>query len=168
MHEDNLCLHINEAGLALIMNYEGLVLKPYRCPAGYLTIGYGHRIKTDEIFENFDKVEASKLLAEDLIVFQDAVADLVEVSLNANQFSALVCFTFNVGVEAFKNSTLLRLLNRGWYDQVPAQLLRWDRIKKKESVGLAKRRTAEAQLWSAPLPEPLSNQNDNQPKENGT
>ncbi len=71
--------------------------------------------------------------------------------LNDNQFAALVCFAFNVGAENLANSTLRRLLQRGWYEQVPAQLMRWNKARGEALGGLTRRRAAEAQLWNRTL-----------------
>jgi lysozyme len=137
----------NEDGIALIKEFEGLRLTPYLCPAGVWTIGYGHT-RTVHAGQQITPEEADILLAEDLRSFERAVLELVIVPLSDNQFSALVCFTFNVGVANLEDSTLLKLLNRGWYDQVPVQLLRWNRVKGQMEGGLARRRTAEARLWN--------------------
>lgn len=139
--------HINAAGLLLIKQHEGLRREAYLCPAGVLTIGYGHTRDVhpnDRIFEG----EAEVLLQEDVAVFEKAVSALVRVPLNANQFSALVCFCFNVGMSGFARSTLLSLLNRGWYAQVPAQLLRWTKAGGREVPGLLNRRRDEMALWN--------------------
>ncbi|MFA6280372.1 MAG: lysozyme [Bdellovibrionales bacterium] len=137
---------INEVGLTLIKNYEGLHLKAYRCPKGLWTIGYGHTRTTYPTMV-IDEAEANRLLLEDLNVFERAVARLVKVPLEDNEFAALVSFVFNVGVAAFDGSTLLKLLNRGWYEQVPAQLNRWVHCNGEELGGLARRRAAEGALW---------------------
>lgn len=92
--------------------------------------------------------EAEQLLDEDLRLFERAVTRLAAVPLSDNQFSALVCFTFNVGIANLESSTLLKLLNRGWYEQVPAQLMRWNRANGEVFGGLARRRAAEARLWN--------------------
>jgi lysozyme len=138
---------INEAGLALIKKHEGLSLRAYRCPAGALTIGYGH---TGDVEEGavITQEEAEELLRNDLHAFETSVERLVEVPLRDNQFAALVSFCFNVGMGAFARSTLLSLLNRGWYEQVPAQLVRWSRAAGKTLAGLGRRRRDEADLWS--------------------
>jgi lysozyme len=67
----------------------------------------------------------------------------------------LVSFAFNVGIANFQQSTLLRLLNRGWYEQVPAQLMRWNRSRGEVLGGLTRRRAAEARLWNVADPETL-------------
>lgn len=137
---------INARGLALLKKHEGLRLSAYLCPAGKLTIGYGH---TDNVRvgDVITEVQAGALLEKDGALFAGAVEALVRVPLNDNPFSALVCFTFNVGVAAFARSTLLSLLNRGWYEQVPAQLKRWTRAGGRVLPGLVARRNDEAALW---------------------
>ncbi len=137
---------INEAGLALIRTFEGLALKPYRCPAGRWTIGYGHT-ETALPGQRISAEHAEALLRSDLVTFERGVATLVKVPLNDNQFAALVCFTFNIGLSAFTRSTLLRKLNAGRYDTVSAELLRWCRVSGVELPGLLRRRHAEAVLW---------------------
>jgi lysozyme len=71
--------------------------------------------------------------------------------LNQNQFDALVSFAFNVGDGAFRSSTLLRLLNQGQYDQVPAQLRRWNMDNGHVVQGLINRRNKEIALWNTPV-----------------
>jgi len=154
------------SAIALIKNFEGFRDKPYLCPAGYWTVGFGHVIidqdgemlkgakDKDEAFGIFNTTltqkQASELLAEDLVPAVNQIVRLVKVPLNDNQLSSLISFVFNIGVTAFANSTLLKLLNQGHYDKVPEQLLRWTKAEKLVLSGLVKRRTAEAKLWSLP------------------
>ncbi len=140
---------VSRKGLDLIKKYEGLSLKAYRCPAGVLTIGYGHTSSVAE-GDAITEEQAEKLLRADLRAAEDGVQRLVCVALSDNQFAALVSFAFNVGLGALSRSTLLSLLNRGWYDQVPAQLLRWTRAGGRVLAGLQRRRRDEAALWSMP------------------
>lgn len=136
------------AGRDLIKKYEGLRLEAYRCPAGVWTIGYGH-IRTTTPDMKITAAKANLLLIEDLATAEKAVSRLVKVELNQSQFDALVSFVFNVGVGAFERSTLLRLLNAGEYDDVPAQLARWNKVKGKVTRGLVRRREDEAKLFMA-------------------
>lgn len=138
---------VNEAGVELIKEFEGLQLTPYRCPGNVWTIGYGH---TRTVFEGMviAPSEAEILLQEDLQIVSRAIMRLVEVPLTDNQFAALASFIYNVGIGNFERSTLLKLLNRGWYEQVPAQLARWNRASGEVLGGLARRRAAEARLWN--------------------
>ena len=76
---------------------------------------------------------------EDLRYFEAAVNSAVKAPINQNQFDALVSFAFNVGVEAFKGTTLLRLLNRKHYISAAEQFLRWTRGGGKVLPGLVTR-----------------------------
>lgn len=140
----------NEAGIALIKEFEGLHLTPYLCPGDVWTIGYGHT-RTVSRGSAITEAEAEALLDEDLRLFERGVMRLVSVPLSDNQFSALVCFSFNVGIGSMEKSQLLSFLNRGWYDQVPVQLLRWNRAKGEVLGGLNRRRLAEGKLWKKTL-----------------
>ena len=138
---------INQAGIDLIKDFEGLHLTPYLCPSKVWTIGYGHT-RTVRMGMSITQEEADQLLTGDLQIVARAVQRLVSVPLNDNQFAALVSFAFNVGIGNLEQSTLLRLLNRGWYEQVPAQLMRWNRSRGEVLGGLSRRRGAEAKLWN--------------------
>lgn len=140
----------NSAGIALIKNYEGLHLTPYLCPARVWSIGYGHT-RTVRAGMSITVADADLLLDDDLRLVERAVQRLVTVPLNDNQFAALVSFAFNVGISNVENSTLLKLLNRGWYEQVPAQLSRWNRAGGEVLGGLSRRRAAEGRLWNTPV-----------------
>lgn len=137
----------NKAGIDLIKSFEGLKLTAYLCPGHVWSIGYGHT-RTVRPGMTITPGEAEQLLLGDLDIVQKAIQRRVSVPLTDNEFAALVSFVFNVGVPAFENSSLLKLLNRGWYDQVPAQLMRWNRAKGELMGGLARRRAAEAALWN--------------------
>lgn len=97
--------------------------------------------------------EGERMLRKELAVTEDAVERLVTVPLNQHQFSALVSFTYNCGVGALQESTLLKLLNQGKYEAVPAQLMRWTHAGGKEYPGLVKRRKAEGALFLEPMPD---------------
>lgn len=137
---------LNKEGLDLIKQWEGLRLEAYLCPAGAWTIGYGHT-ETAKKGMKINQDEADRLLVYDLSRFIEAVDDSVKVTLNDNQFATLVSFAFNVGVGAFKKSTLLKKLNAGDYSSVPSELARWNKVRNKVSAGLTNRRAAEAGLW---------------------
>ena len=87
------------------------------------------------------------MLLEDLKHFEGYVDRLVEVSLNQDQFDALVSWTFNLGPTNLKESTLLEKLNAGHYEEVPAQMARWNRSNGEILEGLKRRRAAEGLLW---------------------
>ena len=139
------------AGISLIQEFEGRRLEAYKCPAGIWTIGYGHtsaagapEVKPGMVIT---KQEANDILIRDLVKYENAVDRLVKVPLTQNQFYALVSFAFNVGEGALAKSTLLKKLNAGNYDAVPAELMKWTKGGGKELPGLVRRRRAEAAMW---------------------
>lgn len=141
---------INAEGVRLIKQWEGLKLNAYRDVAGVLTIGHGHTSaagipKVREGMRISDK-EAEDILKKDLGKFEDRVSRLVKVPLTDNQFAVLVSFDFNTG--ALHKSTLLKKLNAGDYDAVPAELMKWVNAGGKRVQGLVNRRAAEAGLWA--------------------
>jgi len=143
---------VNEEGKALVREFEGLHLTPYLCPRKIWTIGYGHTRTVREGMK-ITPEEAEQLLSDDLNIASRAVTRCVVVPLNDNQFAALCSFVFNVGTANFERSTLVKLLNRSWYEQVPTQLMRWNRAGGQVLGGLARRRAAEARLWEKPTTE---------------
>ena len=140
--------HTGRAGLELIKHFEGLRLEAYLCPAGVWTIGYG---STRGVIESMTitETEAEAMLRRDLLTAERSVLRLVNVPLTHNQFDALVSFTFNLGGGALQRSTLRRKVNREDHEDVPAELLKWNRAGGKISRGLIRRRQAEAELYTA-------------------
>lgn len=140
--------HVNEAGIAILKQWEGLRLTAYQDVGGVWTIGYGHTGPDVTEGLTITEAEAETLLRTDILEAEQAVSDLVKVDLTDNQFAALVSFVFNVGRGAFAKSTLLKRLNAGDYDAVPGELAKWNRAGGKPVKGLANRRAAEAGLWA--------------------
>lgn len=145
---------INAEGLAKIKQWEGLRLKAYLDAADppVWTIGYGHTsqagppvVKPGMTITN---EEAETVLRNDLAKFEAAVERLVKVPLTDNQFAALVSFTYNVGEGNLAKSTLLKKLNKGDYDAVPVELMKWTRAGNARPKGLVNRRSTEAALWA--------------------
>lgn len=142
-------------GMTLIKEAEGCKLKAYLCPAGVLTIGYGHTGK--DVVEGLviTEEQAEKLLKKDLEKFEKAVEKYVEVEINQNHFDALVSLAFNIGTGAFAKSTLLKKLNAGDYAGAAEQFLVWNKATvdgvKKELEGLKKRRQKERALFLDPV-----------------
>ena len=136
----------SQPGIDLIKSHEGLRTKAYMCPASVLTIGYGH---TSTVYpgQSITLKEAERLLRIDLIRFEHAVNKYVIVPLNQNQFDALVSFAFNVGVSAFRNSTLLKLLNKANYRKAANQFDRWVHGGGGRLSGLVRRRKEEKKLF---------------------
>lgn len=131
------------------MDAESCRLSAYRCPAGVLTIGYGHTgdVKPDDVITQH---QADAILEVDLQRFEMAV-DQLAPRINANQFSALVSFAFNVGIDALEKSTLLRCVNGGQFKAAAVEFSKWTHAAGVVLPGLVKRRAAEAQLFLTPV-----------------
>jgi lysozyme len=91
--------------------------------------------------------QCDKRSEEDIAKFGEQVLKLVKVELTDNQFAALVCFSYNVGIGNLRNSGLLRLLNQGKYGEAADQFLLWNKAGGKVLPGLVKRREAERRLF---------------------
>lgn len=134
-------------GLKLIKEFEGCKLEAYVCPAGILTIGYGHTGVDVTKGLKISQERADQLLVSDLTRFEDVVNASVTVPITQSMFDALVSFSFNCGVQAFKESTLLRLLNTKDYNGAAAQFDRWVKGPNGPLPGLVRRRDAEEALF---------------------
>ena len=139
-------MNISQEGLALIKKFEGCELKAYRCPANVLTIGYGVTKGVTEDME-ITQQEADEMLAGELIEYTEYINNMVKVALNQSQFDALTAWIYNLGPTNFKDSTLLRVLNEGRYNEVPQEIKRWNKANGQVLNGLIKRREAEALLF---------------------
>ncbi len=142
-------MKVSQTGLDLIKHFEGLRLTAYLCPARVWTIGYG----TTGVAEarpgvTITKERAEQLLAEDVSKFGRQVWELTkDVVVSQHQFDALVAFAYNVGIGAFKTSTMLKKLRQKDYTGTASEFLRWTKSKGKELPGLVKRRRAESLLF---------------------
>lgn len=143
---------LNQSGKDLIKSYEGLKLKAYLCPSKKWTIGCGNTF-----FEGGTPVKEGDVITKeraeslfDIIVndFAEKTLKLIKKPLNDNQFSALVSFAFNCGLENLRTSTLLRKVNINPKDPTIAdEFSKWVRSNGKVMRGLQNRRKAESNLY---------------------
>lgn len=140
---------INQAGLDLIMKFEGCKLGAYFCPANVLTIGYGHTGADVRQGDKITEAEAERLLLKDLKKFCDAVAEMVRVEINDNQYSALVCIAFNIGAHSLSTSTLMNNVNRKSFSKAASEFDKWNKAAGQVLTGLVKRRAAERELFTS-------------------
>ena len=145
-------LTTNAAGISLIETSEGLVLTATRDPTGLWTIGYGHTVGVTA-GERITPAQASALLAQDLAVFEAGVG-AVALNPSSNEFSAMVSLAFNIGMGAFKGSTVLRDHNAGNKAGAADAFLLWNKAhvdgQLVELRGLDVRRAAERALYLKP------------------
>lgn len=142
---------MNERSIALAKDlareFEGLQLNAYRCPAGVLTIGYGHTGRDVRAGLNISEDRAEELLDADMTASMQSVLRLVHIDLTDEQAAALADFDFNLGSQNLASSTLLTKLNGGDFDSIPDELRKWIYGSGEKLPGLVRRREAEAQLW---------------------
>jgi lysozyme len=143
---------INDLGLALIKSAEGLRLEAYRCPAGVLTIGYGSTGPHVREGMIITPGEAERFLMLDLKRFETGVEAMTDmVPTNDNQFSAMVCLSFNIGLNAFATSTVLKKHKKGDYEGAGNAFLLWNKARGQVLKGLVKRREDERSLYLGEL-----------------
>jgi lysozyme len=144
---------LSNTALNLICSFEGLKLKPYKDSTGIPTIGYGTILYPNNKPVTMHDPEITEVQAKEYLEFQVAqkctgVEHMVKVSINDNEFGALVSFAYNLGLGALHGSTLLRLLNAGQdRKSVADQFLKWNKAGGVEIAGLTRRRQAERALF---------------------
>lgn len=147
---------VNKAGIDLIKSFEGLFLKPYLDPINIPTIGYGTIVypdgkKVTMKDRAITEAEATQYLMHEVEEKAHNVERMCKVSLNDNEYAALVSFAYNVGWQGLEKSTLMKLLNAGTDRKAVAdQFLRWNKAGGKELAGLTRRRQAERSLFLQP------------------
>ena len=140
-------MRTSEAGVNLIKSFEGCRTVAYQDAVGVWTIGYGHTIDVKEGM-TITQHQCDVMLEVDIETYENYVNEQVNVSLTQNQFDALVSWVYNLGPTNLRNSTKLKVLNAGKYDEVPYQMKRWNRAGGQVLKGLVIRREAEAELFN--------------------
>jgi lysozyme len=161
----------SEQGIRLIKFFESIHdgdlkkigLQPKQCPVGIWTVGYGRALKDLngqwlkgvegykrmlEIYPDLETItedEACEMLEEDLMIYEKRV-DSLGLKLFQYQFDALVSFSYNLGFNALKTSTLLRRI-KGEKGSIYEAFLMWNKADGKVLNGLVKRRQSEANLF---------------------
>ena len=139
-------MKISKEGIALIKKFEGIELQAYQDSVGVWTIGYGHTKGVKE-GDNISLKQAEAMLEEELVEYEGYINNMVELGLEQNQFDALVAWVYNLGPTNLRESTLLKVLNQGLFDEVPYEIKRWNKAGGQVLNGLVRRREAEALLF---------------------
>jgi len=142
----------SKRGIELIERFEGFRSKPYLCSAGVPTIGigstrYANGLPVKLTDEPITKIEAYALLAQTITNFEEAINRYVKVPISQNKFDALVSFTYNVGAQALRTSTLLKKLNANDIIGAAHEFDKWSYAGGKKVAGLAQRRQSEKLLF---------------------
>lgn len=148
---------MNKRGLNIIISSEGLYLSPYICPKGIPSIGFGTIVypngtKVKMTDKAITKEQAYEFLLFDLNKTEKQILSYIKQELSENQISALVSFTYNVGIGNLIKSTLLKKINLNPNDEsIKDEFMRWIKITKngKKIVlnGLVIRRMKESKLY---------------------
>lgn len=140
-------MKISNEGVELIKRHEGCRLTAYKCPAGILTIGYGHTGADVTAGMGINTQQADELLRKDLSSAERAVTT-EGLRINQNQFDALVSFVYNIGAGAFRSSTLLKMIRINPLSlNIRTEFAKWCKAKGTTLPGLALRRKQEAELY---------------------
>jgi lysozyme len=124
-------MKISDNGVAFIRQEEGECLKAYADSRGVLTIGVGHTGLVDGSAITADMhitiEQSATLLRYDLYEVERAINSHVVVGLNQHQYDALCCLVFNIGINGFTHSMLLKKLNASDYSAAADAMLMWCR-----------------------------------------
>lgn len=137
-------MKISQKGIDLIKQFEGCRLTAYRCPAGVLTIGYGHTGNVAE-GQTITAEYAETLLRSDLVKYELKVSKYEpQYNWNQNEFDALVSFAYNIG-------NIDQLTDRGTRSRavIAEKILQYNKAGGRVLNGLTKRRKAERELFLA-------------------
>jgi lysozyme len=136
-----------QQAIDIIKQFEGCLLKAYKCPAGVWTCGWGNTINVTEKTV-YTQAQADTILLDAVASLAEKVKLLIKREINNNQLCACISITYNIGLGAFRNSTLLKRINSGDFKTASDCFMSWVFINKKESQGLKNRRIAEQKLFN--------------------
>ena len=145
-------MKIDKKGVEFLVECEGLELKAYKDVIGIWTIGIGStRYEDGTPVKKGDVITRDRallLFKNTISIYENAVNKLVTSSINQNQYNALTSFCYNLGVSAFKGSTLLKKVNLNPNDpNITLQLKKWINAGGRPVKGLIIRRDKESKLY---------------------
>lgn len=145
--------YLCQEAVELVKSFEGFRPKPYLCPAGKWSLGFGHTHGVTANTPPVTREQAVKLLEDDLAEFGKGVSKLLDVPTKFNEFGALVSLAYNIGLGNFGSSTLLKKVNARDFFGAADQFLVWNKARNPKTkklevlAGLTKRREAERRLF---------------------
>lgn len=146
-------MKLSDKGYDLIKQFEGYSDRPYKCPAGIPTIGYGNTYYPNGKSVKLTDLKITKEYANEMLAFvadnfAKEVLKAVKSNITVNQLNALTSFAYNLGMTNFRNSTLLKLVNNNPNDaNIAKEFLKWNKANGKELKGLTNRRISESALY---------------------
>jgi lysozyme len=146
-------MKLNARGYDLIKQYEGYSDRPYLCPAGIPTIGFGNTYYPNGSKVKLTDKQITREYANEMLQFvadnfAKEVSKSIKSIISQNQLNALTSFAYNLGMTNFKNSTLLKKVNANPNDPtIKEEFLKWNKSNGKILQGLINRRRAESNLY---------------------
>ena len=137
------------SAVSLVAYFEGYVPRVYVDPVGRLASCYGHDDQSLKPGTTYTRAQCETMLADDLAKHAEAL-NCVKTPMTDGQKAAFVSFAYNVGVQGFCGSTLVRKANAGDMTGACAELSRWVMAGGKKLPGLVNRRAAERELCEKP------------------
>lgn len=151
-------MKISENGLKLIQEFESFVNAPYLDSARVWTIGYGSTYypngkpvtgRDKPITREYAETIQRNVISKD---FEPVINELLKKEIasgfiNQNMFDAIISLTYNIGVNGFKRSSVLRLLKQGDKQNAADAFLLWNKADGKVLKGLVNRRKKERELF---------------------
>ena len=142
-----------ELAAELCRRYEGYRSKPYLCPAGVPTIGYGSTYYADKRKVTLEDPPMEEGAARALLMVElehtylpGVLRNCPVLATNERRCNAIVDYAYNLGVGRLQTSTLKRKINAQDWDGVQEQLMLWTKGGGKVLPGLVARRKAECLL----------------------
>ena len=139
-----------EIAASLCKQYEGFRSKPYLCPAGVATIGYGSTYYSDGRKVTLqdppmDEPAASTLLMYELqhTYLPGTLRNCPILATDERRLNAVVDFCYNLGIGKLQTSTLKRKINAQDWEGAKEELKKWNKGGGKVLAGLDKRRKSE-------------------------
>lgn len=144
---------ISEEGLKLLVEFEGLKLDAYLCPAKIWTVGIGStKYANGQPIKKGDKLtkeEAYKLFLDTSGSYTQCIKKYVIRPLKQNEFDALFCLCYNIGCGSFSKSSLVKFINGGQtIEKIRIGFLMWIKVSGVVSKGLMRRRLKEFNLYA--------------------
>ena len=147
-------MKLDKLGYKIITQFEGLSLKPYLCSARIPTIGYGNTYypngkRVTLIDEQITEVEAFEMFKTIADKFAKRVSGLLTKEVTQNQFNSLVSLAYNIGINSFATSTLLKKVNANPKDiTISNEFKRWNKAGGVVVQGLVNRRLSEVENYN--------------------
>jgi lysozyme len=145
-------MKVNKLGIETMHHFEGCKLTAYQCPAKVWTIGWGNTFYPDKTpvkqGDVITQEQANALFETVMNNFALGVKKCLTKEVNENQFSALVCFAYNVGIGSLQKSTLLKKININPNDEtIAGEFAKYTKAGGKVLLGLVRRRKVESDLY---------------------